>query len=524
MEVVEYFNLMLIAGWGINILVENILIEKAIFYEGWVIFYFNCFLIAVTHWLGWKKLFFIFFSVKASYVVLTLLINHSVNSFFVVANLLSMVIFPVVWIVVSKIVRNFLELIQENKELIASIKYILQVLPHGIIIQCKDKNIQKHIVKFTNDIAKEKIFTGIDPVDKDLESLDLEFKVVDSELEDIKKEIDAQLGSLSLNELLEIHQRNSENVNVFSSVVDAAPLPNQDNHENTRYWIKTIKLKWVGQSDAYLHVFHDITCLKQYEKEKAINKCLHIMFSSVSHEFRTPLNAFSNAISLLESNIKWITESVMPLWAQNLRKARELRSLSEACQKYVNIGEISSRILLNLVEDILDLAKIEAGKFTLNKEPFVISKLIDEVKFIFGQQCHQKGLYLRVEGHEELLNSRLNSDMSRIRQVLLNLISNSYKFTSEGGIIIKLESYYRQEEENTSTKCIRFSVTDTGIGISKEDKKGLFQMFGVVLKHKEQFNMKGTGLGLTISQKLVNLLGGEISLTSVENRGTEVGK
>ena len=135
--------------------------------------------------------------------------------------------------------------------------------------------------------------------------------------------------------------------------------------------------------------------MKQYEKERATNKCLQIMFSSVSHEFRTPLNTFSNAITLLNSNISQILKIANENISNYNKDKKKIALLDESSKRFVTMGEISSKILINLVEDILDLAKIEAGTFLLNKEPFVIRSLVNEIKFIFGLQWQQKGIELK---------------------------------------------------------------------------------------------------------------------------------
>ena len=137
------------------------------------------------------------------------------------------------------------------------------------------------------------------------------------------------------------------------------------------------------------------------------------------------------------------------------------------------MGQISSKILMNLVEDILDLAKIEAGKFDLLISPFYIKGLLEEIKFIFRQQWEQKGLYLKIEWEQRLLETKFNSDISRIRQILLNLISNSFKFTENGGITISVKSFIKHENHE-SKRNLHFWISDTGVGISAEDRKWLF--------------------------------------------------
>ena len=176
--------------------------------------------------------------------------------------------------------------------------------------------------------------------------------------------------------------------------------------------------------------------------------------------------------------------------------------------------------MASLTEDILDFAKIEADMFNLNEKPFEIGVLINEIEFIFENQCKQKGIWFRVKWEERLRRMMFYSDADRIRQILMNLISNSYKFTNYGGITIAFAMI--QSSRDNNSRFLKIKVIDTGIGISEDDKKGLFQVFGMIHKYRDEFNMKGTGLGLTISQKLVKMLGGKINMESVVNFGTTV--
>ena len=127
---------------------------------------------------------------------------------------------------------------------------------------------------------------------------------------------------------------------------------------------------------------------------------------------------------------------------------------------------------MNLVEDILDLAKIEAGNLDLNFNPFVIASLINEIKFVFENQCNKKHLYFNIDCENNILAARFNSDMNRIRQILINVISNSFKFTNQGGITLSVR-LINKLIRGADTKCIEFVVSDTGTGISDEDKRGI---------------------------------------------------
>ena len=165
---------------------------------------------------------------------------------------------------------------------------------------------------------------------------------------------------------------------------------------------------------------------------------------------------------------------------------------------------------MSLIEDILDLAKIEAGTFTLDEKPFAIKTLLEEIYYIFSFQWNQKRLYFKLDIHEELRNSYFWSDIGRIKQILMNLISNSFKFTQNGGIIVKIRRKLEVGEFDFKlVPYLHFKVIDTGVGIAKNDIPYLFKMFGMINKYKNRLNNKGTGLGLTISKKLTESLGGK---------------
>lgn len=189
-------------------------------------------------------------------------------------------------------------------------------------------------------------------------------------------------------------------------------------------------------------------------------------------------------------------------------------------QKYLKISKISSKLLLGLTEDILDLAKMEAGIFKLNENLFSISDLIEDIEYTFEMQCQQKGLYFRIEARELLRSSQFRSDMNRIKQVLMNLISNAFKFTVTGGITVKIAEAQTLNDSHEVENYLHFTVRDTGIGIPHTELPKLFKMFGRASDQNRGLNLQGSGLGLTISKKLVNSMGGKIKLKSYENQGT----
>ncbi|CAI2387503.1 unnamed protein product [Moneuplotes crassus] len=237
------------------------------------------------------------------------------------------------------------------------------------------------------------------------------------------------------------------------------------------------------------------------------------MFASVSHEFRTPLNAFENSLNLIKMQFDEVLDDAGPFLNQETRL--RVDEHTARIEKFLKMGTISSRLLMNLVEDILDLEKFDSGVFALNIGSFKLGELIQDIRYIFEEQCHERGFYFEVlPENESLLDRFFVSDQGRIRQVLINLISNAVKFTHAGGIQVILE-------QKKSAKGIQlwFSVKDSGVGINKK-KANLFQMFRMVQAHRKEINQHGTGIGLHISKKIVESLGGEIDYESEESVGS----
>ena len=204
------------------------------------------------------------------------------------------------------------------------------------------------------------------------------------------------------------------------------------------YNVKTVQLKWGANRYSYIHVFVNTTAVKQIEVEKTRNDWLQLMFSSISHEFRTPLNAFSNSALLLESNYKQLLHNIDRLVPKVLVDKIISPSQRESNGRFYTICKISTASLMSLVEDILDLAKLEAGTFSLNEQPFKVSTLVHDIESIFMFQWMQKGLVFRIEIEKDLSESSFCSDIGRIKQVLMNLISNSFKFTQVGSMLNQL--------------------------------------------------------------------------------------
>jgi CheY-like chemotaxis protein len=186
--------------------------------------------------------------------------------------------------------------------------------------------------------------------------------------------------------------------------------------------------------------------------------------------------------------------------------------------KYINYVDTiitSGKTLMSLINDILDLSKIEAGKMELQNRPTDPHSLFNDISRIFSVKIKEKGLKLITDIDKNLPRAVLIDEV-RVRQILFNLVGNAVKFTSEGYVELKVRGIYYPDRSKID---LVFSVKDTGIGISEEDKKIIFDAF----QQSSGQNVKkygGTGLGLAITKKLVELMNGEISLDSIAGKGS----
>lgn len=231
---------------------------------------------------------------------------------------------------------------------------------------------------------------------------------------------------------------------------------------------------------------------KAKEAAEKANNIKSQFLANMSHEIRTPLNTILGYHYLLQNNV-----------SQDL--------ILE--QKYIhNIG-LAAQNLLELVNSILDFSKIEAGHMTLEHISFDFHKLISDICIMIKIQCDNKHL----EFHEKIspnIPKYILGDPLRLKQILLNLLTNAIKFTSKGYVCLLI-----QEEYHNDIKYIKFAVQDTGIGIDKTTQSKLFKAFTQAdASTSRQYG--GTGLGLAISQRLVNLMGGNININSEVSKGS----
>jgi PAS domain S-box-containing protein len=254
-----------------------------------------------------------------------------------------------------------------------------------------------------------------------------------------------------------------------------------------------------GVVDRVAAISRDISVNKRVEAElrkakeaaEVANQSKSDFLASMSHELRTPLNVVLGTTQILAET-----------------------PLTEEQSSFVQSIHRSGKILLNLIEDVLDVSKIEAGKVRLESVLFQVGEVVGEVLELFSMQAAEKSLSLQSrvgDGTDRVVIG----DPARLRQILVNLVGNAIKFTDSGSVDVHVTV-----EESTDGKAIfHFSVVDTGVGIDEQDHEKLFKRFSQANSGNSR-KYGGTGLGLMISKHLVSMMNGDIGFKSVKGKGT----
>ncbi len=287
----------------------------------------------------------------------------------------------------------------------------------------------------------------------------------------------------------------------FVEFVSITPLLDADGTVTNYVGVKediTEKKRAAAELNAYRHHLEDLVSARTRdlaearERAESASEAKTAFLANMSHEIRTPLNAIVSLAHLL------LQGTPTPEQRDRLRKI-----------------DTAAHHLLAIVEDVLDLAKIEAGVLEFAPSEFHLSAVLDSVRSIVAGTATNKGLHVELDVHD--VPMWLQGDSTRLRQAYLNLAGNAVKFTSQGTVSLRV----RCLEEDLTGLWVRFEVEDTGIGIPAPRLKSVFEPFEQVERGATR-RYGGTGLGLSITQRLVELMGGRVGIESREGEGTRV--
>jgi PAS domain S-box-containing protein len=272
-----------------------------------------------------------------------------------------------------------------------------------------------------------------------------------------------------------------------------------------RIMVKTGTVKWIWERSRVVEFredgtalllegfYTDITEQRRLEAAELANRAKSEFLANMSHEIRTPMNAILGMTDLALRNI--LSQDAVRDYLANIKN--------------------SGNQLLSIINDILDFSKVEAGVVELMPEKYYVHSMINDIAIMVHVRIGNKPLFFLVDDDPDLPGEMIG-DVTRVKQIIINLLTNAVKFTREGNVIFSISS---EAHEADGTCKLKVSITDTGIGIRPDDMHLLFESFSQVDTRRNR-SIEGTGLGLAISKNLVELMGGEISVKSTYGEGS----
>lgn len=398
--------------------------------------------------------------------------------------------------------------------LIITIIAIIRFRTHKI--QLTNKRLEQSVKERTHELEDKKnlLQTVIDLVPDSIYVKDLDNKFILNnhahlsslrleKQEDILNKTDFDFFTDTY--VQEHHKDDQTVINSGTSIINKEEKI-QDPISNDDLWILTSKVPMRntnGDIKGIVGISRDITGRKKFEEElkqakldaERASKSKSEFLANMSHEIRTPMNG-----------VIGMTELAMGIAKDKKQK------------EYLMVSKQSAESLLDLLNDILDYSKIEAGKLELEDIDFNLRNVVEYACTAMVIHAHDKGLELICDIKPDIPVA-LYGDSGRLRQIIINLIGNAIKFTHQGEIVIRAELESISKEKDDDTIGVHFSIADTGIGISEEKYNKIFESFSQA-DNSTTRKYGGTGLGLSISQKLTSLMGGKIWVESEVNKGS----
>jgi PAS domain S-box-containing protein len=329
--------------------------------------------------------------------------------------------------------------------------------------------------------------------------IDFSFRKFNSEWQKMLGYTIDELASYKFTDL--VHPDDIEQtLNTMKNLSTEKPITNYRNRfrckEGTYIWIEwqvisNGDLIYATGQDINSKIYYEEQLRESKEAAEAANRAKSDFLANMSHEIRNPMNAIIGFAELLHNTIK------------------DKKMLSQ-----VDSIRNSGKNLLGILNDILDLSKIEAGKMKLELEPVNLNFLLKDIENMFSERVREKGLSFRVEKDPDT-SLKLVLDEVRFRQILFNLIGNALKFTEKGYICLSIHKVLKSD----TGIDLAISIQDTGIGIPKEHQQSIFETFRQQEGQKTK-RFGGTGLGLAISRRLAEMMGGKISVISEPGKGS----